>query len=121
MPEQEIICIGCPLSCHVTLRVSSEGAVEDMAGYKCKEGKKLVVDEFKSPVRVFTATVLLEGNRGLLPVKTDKPVLKGRLKELMYFIAKVRVKPPVKMGQEIAHDILGTGANLISTGIMEER
>ena len=119
MPLREIICIGCPLGCHVTLRVSDDGEVEDMTNHKCKEGRKLVVDEFKSPVRVFTATVLIEGKHGLLPIKTDKPVLKSRLKELMYFIARVRVKPPVRIGQEIAHNILGTGANLVSTRTLE--
>jgi len=119
MPEQEIVCIGCPLGCHVTLSISDDGEVEGMTGYKCKEGRKFVIGEFVSPVRVFTATVLIEAKGGLLPVRTDKPVLKSKLKEIMYFIAKVRVKPPVRIGQEIVHNVLGTGANLVSTGILK--
>jgi len=37
----------------------------------------------------------------------------------MRAISRIRVNPPVKVGQEIAHNILGTGANLISTGKIE--
>lgn len=119
MSKQEIVCIGCPLGCHVTFSVKGEDELQDMTGHKCKEGEKFVVGEFKFPVRVFTATVLIEGNGGLLPVRTDKPVLKSKLKEIMYSIAKVRAKPPVRIGQEIVHNVLGTGANLVSTGILK--
>jgi CxxC motif-containing protein len=116
MTEQEIICTGCPLGCRVALKISDDGEIESMIGNQCKEGKKYVTAEFKSPVRTFTATVLVEGGSRLLPVRTDMPVPKSKLKELMYAIAKVRVKQPIRAGQEIIPNILGTGANLIATG-----
>ena len=117
MSEQKVICIGCPLGCHVTLTVDSDGNISDIAGNQCKEGKRHASTEYLHPERVLTATVLAEGlgNR-LLPVRTDKPVPRSQLKEIMLAIAKVKVKPPVSVGQEIVHDILGTGANLIATG-----
>jgi CxxC motif-containing protein len=118
MPQQEITCIGCPLGCRVTLRVGPDGDIENLNGNQCKEGKKYVTAEFQYPVRVFTATVLTEGSGRLLSVRTDKPVSKSQLKELMRAIDKIRVKPPVKIGQEVVHDILGTGANLVSTGTL---
>jgi CxxC motif-containing protein len=119
MPQAEIICIGCPLGCCVTLTVSPEGTIEKLTGNQCKEGTKYVTAEFQNPVRVFTATVLTDGgSRRLLPVRTDKPVSRSQLKELMRAVARIRVKPPVKMGQEIVHDILGTGANLVATGAL---
>jgi CxxC motif-containing protein len=118
MPQAEITCTGCPLGCRVMLEVSPEGNIESLTGNQCKEGTKYVTAEFQNPVRVFTATVLTEGGGRILPVRTDKPVPKNQLKELMRSIAKVRVKPPIRMGQEIVHDILGTGANLVSTGTL---
>lgn len=118
MPQTEITCIGCPLGCRVTLTVSPDGNIENLTGNQCKEGTKYVTAEFQNPVRVFTAAVLTEGGGRLLSVRTDKSVSKSRLKELMCAVAKVRVKPPVKMGQEIVHDILGTGANLVSTSTL---
>jgi CxxC motif-containing protein len=116
MAEQVLICIGCPLGCHVTLKMSDKGEVESTAGNQCKEGKDYVVAECRAPVRVFTATVFAEGSGRLLPVRTDKPIHKNQLKEIMKALAKVSVRPPVKVGQTIIHNILGTGANLIATG-----
>ena len=119
MSEQEIICTGCPMGCRVMLTVGPDLSIENLAGNQCKEGKKYVTAEFKHPVRVFTATVMTEGSRRrLLQVRTDSPVSKPHLKKLMRAVAKIKVKPPVKMGQEIVHDILGTGANLIATGTL---
>jgi CxxC motif-containing protein len=86
-----------------------------MAGNRCNEGKKYVAAEFQNPVRVFTSTVLTEGSHRLLAVKTDRPVHKSQLREFARVVAQLKVKPPVEMGQEIVHDILGTGANLVST------
>ena len=119
MTQPEIICVICPLGCRVALTVGPDSRIENMVGNRCQEGEKYVAAEFQNPARVFTATVLTQGgDRRLLPVKTDRPVPKTRLKELSRAAALIRVKPTVGMGQEIAHDILGTGANLVSTGTL---
>jgi CxxC motif-containing protein len=115
MAKHEITCIGCPLGCRVILSVSPSASIEKVSGNSCKEGKKYSITEFQNPVRVFTTTLLSESGGPLLPVRTDKPVPKSRLKELMRVTAKIKVNPPVRAGQEIVHDILGTGANLVST------
>jgi CxxC motif-containing protein len=119
MPQPEIICVGCPLGCRVTFMVGPDFHIKNMVGNRCREGVKYASAEFQNPVRIFTATVLTEGSsRRLLPVKTDRPVTKTLLKELMRVTARIRIKPPVEAGQEIVHDILGTGANLIATGTL---
>ena len=120
MIQREIICIGCPLGCQVNLKIAQNGKVESLAGNQCKKGHDYALVEFQNPERVLTATVLTEiSHRRLLSVRTDKPVSKDKLKEIMRAISRIRVNPPVKVGQEIAHNILGTGANLISTGKIE--
>jgi len=116
MAEQEIICIGCPLGCRVTLKVGDKGELKGLVGHQCKEGKEYVIHEFEAPARVFTSTVLTEGGGRLLPVRTDKPIPKSHVNEVMRAVAKVRVKPPVKTGQVIIPNILGTGADLLATG-----
>lgn len=115
MAEQVLICIGCPLGCHVALKIGAKGDIESMTGNQCKEGKDYIIAEFRAPVRVFTAAVLTKGGGQLLPVRTDKPVHKSQLEELMQALAKLRVEPPVKIGQVIIPNILGTGANLVAT------
>jgi CxxC motif-containing protein len=114
----DIICIGCPLGCRVTLKIDSDSQIEDMVGNRCKEGKKYVATEFRNPVRFFTSTIPVEGSRRLLSVKTDKPIPKSQLNDLARFVARIKVKPPVEMGQEIVHSILGTDTNLVSTGFV---
>jgi CxxC motif-containing protein len=116
---REIICIGCPLGCHVMLTLGQDGGITNVSGNQCKEGRKLAIAELQHPERVLTTSVLTEDSRRrLLPVRTDRPVPRHRLPEIIRATANIRVKPPVKVGQEIAHDILGTGANLISTGTL---
>jgi CxxC motif-containing protein len=120
MIQREIVCIGCPLGCLVNLKITHDGKVESLTGNQCKKGHDYALTEFQHPERVLTATVLTEiSHRRLLSVRTDKPVSKDKLKEIMRAISRIRVKPPVRMGQEIAHNILGTEANLISTGKLE--
>jgi CxxC motif-containing protein len=37
----------------------------------------------------------------------------------MVYLARVRVRPPVRLGDIIVQDILGTGANLIASDDLE--
>lgn len=116
MKEVRVICIGCPLGCRATLKVSEGGEVLEVTGCRCKEGRSYVVEEFRNPVRVLTATVLTEGSQlPLLPVRTSSPIPKEKLREAMKVLAKVRVKPPVRAGEVVLEDLLGTGVDLVAT------
>ena len=113
--ENVIICIGCPLACHVTLTVEN-GAITGIADYQCKIGKEYAENEFTSPCRVVTATVKTQNSvRPLLPVRTDKPVPKDKILECMAVLATVRVEPKLTSGDVIVPDILGTGCNVKCT------
>jgi CxxC motif-containing protein len=116
MIKREIICTGCPLGCHMKITVSPDGNIGKLSGNQCQQGQKYAQNEFKNPVRILTSTVLTEGSRrSLLPVRTDRAVPKVTLKQINRYIAQIRIQPPVKSGQEIVHNILGSGANLIAT------
>jgi len=114
--ESEIICVVCPLACRVTVSIDDQGNVVNVTDNQCKEGEKYAINEYKFPGRVFTTTVLTESNvRKLLPVRSNKLIPRDRLMECAHFLAKVRVKRPVKMGQIISRNILDTGIDVIST------
>jgi CxxC motif-containing protein len=114
--EQTVICISCPLACTITVTFDDRGDVLRVANNLCKEGEKYAIAECKFPGRVLTTTILTEGSsRKLLPARSNKPIPKGRLMECMKSLSKTRVKPPVKMGQVIVANILGTGADLVAT------
>jgi len=115
--ETEIICIGCPLGCRIKLFVNDKDEITDVTEYKCKAGRKYAQEELKAPVRTLTATVLTEesSERALLPVRTNKPIHKEKLKEAMRVLSETRIKPPVSTGQIIIANILGTGADLVAS------
>lgn len=114
--ETEMICIICPLACRVTVTIDDEGNISNVANTLCKEGEKYAIAECKFPGRILTTTVLTESSvRKLLPVRSNKLIPKDRLRECAHFLAQVRVKSPIKMGQVIVSDILNLGADLIST------
>jgi CxxC motif-containing protein len=116
MVEEKVICVGCPLGCRTTLRIDHHGDVVKITGYKCKEGRQYVVEEYRSPVRIFTATILTEKSaKPLLPVRTDRPILKSKLKEAALTLVRLKAIPPVRIGQVIVSNILNTGANVIAT------
>ena len=106
------------MGCHVKVSVGNQGEVNILGGNQCKKGGRYIIDEAKLPVRVLTTTLLVEGNGGLLPVRTSKPIPKSILMDCMYVLAKTKVKPPVKIGQVIMPNICETGADLVSSGIL---
>ena len=115
MSAQKIICIGCPLGCRGKVIVDDNGEALEFEGYGCKEGEEYAGVEVKSPVRTLTGTVIVESEiRPLLPVRTNKPISKEKLKECMKILARVRAKPPIKLGEVIVPNILHTTADILA-------
>ncbi len=119
MNSTQIICIVCPMGCHLEVAHDSASGTYSVSGNKCSRGKEYGINELSNPTRVVTSTVVIEGaHLKRLPVKTNRPIAKGKMFECMKEIDKVRVIAPVKMGQIILKDIAGTGADLIATRSM---
>jgi len=113
--KRSITCIVCPLGCQMKLKVK-DGKIEDIKGNKCRQGIKYARQEFYNPQRVVTTTVKVkDGKIPLLPVRTNKPIPKEIIRECVRYLAKVEVKAPVKLGEIIVHNILNSGADVIST------
>ncbi len=116
MAEERIVCIGCPLGCRATLRIDCRGGILKMTGYRCKEGRKFILEEYRHPVRIFTSTVLTEkSSRTLLPVRTDQPIPKSKLREAAHALARMKVVPPIRRGQIILPDLLESGVHVVAT------
>jgi CxxC motif-containing protein len=116
MIEEKIICVGCPLGCETTLKIDDRGEAVKITGTKCKEGRQYVLEEFRNPVRVLTATVLTQNSaRPLFPVRTNKPLLKTQLKKAAKELTGVKVKPPIRVGQVILPNLMNTGVDVIAT------
>ena len=50
-----------------------------------------------------------------LPVKTDRPIPKGKMFEVMDEIAKLKVKAPVSVGDILIPNVAGTDGNVVAT------
>jgi len=87
-----------------------------VTGNACSRGEKYAVKELMNPTRVLTSTVKLKNSRLLrLPIKTDIPIPKEKVLACMRELDSIEVETTVKAGDIILENILGTGANIIST------
>ena len=108
---KELICIVCPRGCH--LAVDTE--LEKVTGNTCKRGDIYGLNEVKNPTRIVTSTVKIDGcDNIVVPVKTEEPIPKGMIFDVMKEINKASVKLPMKVGDVIIEDVLGTGVSIVS-------
>jgi CxxC motif-containing protein len=121
MEEKHFTCIVCPIGCEIDVKLDN-GKVISVSGNKCPRGKEFVLQEIKNPLRVLTTTVRIEnGEYAMLPVRTDRPVPKSKIFDIMKEISLIRAKAPVKIYDVIAKDICRTGANVIATRSMRRK
>ena len=115
MEQNKIICISCPIGCRMTIQ-SKDGKITSIIGNACPKGIEYAEEEFINPLRILTTTVkVIGGELPLVSVKTEKAIPKRLLLKAMVEIAKIEVNAPVKIGQVIKDDLMGTGVNLIAT------
>ena len=111
--KQEVICIVCPRGCHLTVDTENDYKV---TGNFCPRGIPYGKAELINPTRVITSTVEIDGaDLKRCPVKTDRAIPKSKIKNIMAEINQVRLKAPVRTGDVIIPNILGTEANLVAT------
>lgn len=104
-------CIVCPNGCEIT----ASGDAEDVSGALCAKGKEYVHQELTDPRRTISSLVRVEGgDRPLVGVRITSPIARDRIGEAMTAIRAVRCNAPVKTGQVLEADFLGTGCALIA-------
>lgn len=111
---RNLTCIVCPKGCQITVELGSDKEVLSVSGHTCKRGEEYARAECVAPRRTLTTTVAVEGG-GVLSVKTDGTVPKELMLECMALINSVRVAPDTPLGAVVIENILGTGANVVTT------
>jgi CxxC motif-containing protein len=113
--KKQITCIECPAGCLLEVNVQ-EGAMEEVKGNKCEKGYAYAQKEVTSPERFLTSTVASEGlEMKRVPVRTNRPVPKERISDIMDVIRRKRIERPVKAGDVLEANVLGLGANIVAT------
>ncbi|MBI2965425.1 MAG: DUF1667 domain-containing protein [Chloroflexi bacterium] len=110
-----ITCVVCPVSCPVEVEYH-EHEILSIDRNQCKLALEYVRNEMFDPRRTVTTSVEVEGGAmPLVSVKTDRSIPKTQVAAAMKAICTVRVKPPVRTGDVIVANLLGTGANVVAT------
>lgn len=112
---KKLTCIECPKSCSLEIDIENCRVVK-VEGNKCPRGEAYAVSEIENPRRILTGAVLAEGLEiRMIPVKTDKPILKSKVLQAASELKKIKVDRAFKTGDVIVSNFLGLGVNLIST------
>ncbi len=119
--NRELTCIACPVGCPLVIELDENNKVVSVTGNQCKRGINYAETECTSPTRSLTTTAKVEGGiYPLVPMKSANPVPKGKMLECMKVINAVVMKAPVKIGDIVVKDILGTGVDIVATNICPE-
>ena len=108
---KELTCIVCPRGCR--LKIDDD---MNVFGNACPRGEKYAIQELTNPTRTVTSSIRVT-NRPytLVSVKTDQPIPKDKMFEVMEEINKLTVEAPAKIGDIVKKNILDLGADIIIT------
>lgn len=115
MDKRELICIGCPMGCGITVTLDN-GEVKSVAGNTCKRGDVYARKEVTDPTRIVTSTVIVSGGViDAVSVKTASDIPKGKIFDVVRALKGISVEAPVSIGQIILEDAAGTGVSIVAT------
>ena len=113
-------CTTCPSECSLSVEVSIDGTgaarAVSVRGNRCKRGRIFAEQEITRPMRILATTVVVDGgDERLLPVRTAQPIPRDLHMRAMDDIRHARVTAPVRMGDVVMSDLLGTGVDLVAS------
>ena len=115
MERKELICIGCPLGCNLTVEMDG-GQVVSVNGNTCKRGDDYARKELTDPRRIVTSTVpVAGGNLPVVSVKTASDIPKGKIRECLCALKGVTRTAPVQIGDVIVENVADTGVDVVAT------
>lgn len=105
--KRELICIICPRGCTLTAEVDAQQV--RVTGNTCPKGEEYAVNECLHPVRTVTATVRVANRHDtMVSVKTETPVPKDQMCDVVAQLRKIAVNAPVAIGDVVLENICGS-------------
>lgn len=115
MEQKDLICIGCPLGCMISVEMD-DGMILRIQGNGCKKGEAYAKAETTNPVRTVTSSVRVEGGIiAMVSVKTQAEIPKDKIRDCMEEIKNIRVKAPIHIGDVIIKEVAGTNVSVVAT------
>ena len=98
---KEMVCITCPIGCHLTIR--QDGEEIEVSGNTCPRGKQYAIAEMTHPTRMLTTTVVIKNAiYHQIPVISSAPIPFDKIEEDI-----------------IVKDIFGLGIDMIASRSMK--
>lgn len=115
MEQRNLICIGCPMGCPVTVTLE-HGTVIKVEGNTCKRGDVYARKEVTHPTRIVTSTVRITGGSApVVSVKTAGDIPKEMIFPVMEALKGVVLTAPVSIGDAALRNVCGTGVDVVVT------
>jgi len=113
--RKNIICTVCPVGCRMRVSIQ-DGKVINVSGNDCSRGIKYANIEAVAPLRTLTTTIKVKNSDlPVTSVKSSLPLLREDLPRCMKIINQLEATAPLKIGDVVIENILGTGSNIIVT------
>jgi CxxC motif-containing protein len=110
-----LTCVLCPVGCELEVRKDSGGDMQ-IHGNQCDKGIPFAIEEVLHPKRNLATSVPVRGTATkMVSVRLSGPVPRERIFAILDEIAKLRPEVPLRRGQILIADVLGTGVDVIAT------
>ena len=119
MEERNLICIGCPMGCPLTVEIEGDKVIR-VNGNTCNRGDRYARSEVTAPTRAVTSTVkVLHGKAKVVSVKTKKDIPKAKIFACVKILKELQIEAPVYIGDVIVANIADTGVDIVATKTVE--
>lgn len=109
-----LTCLLCPVGCELEVE-ESEGRLE-VRGHQCEKGIGFAEQEVLHPLRNPATSVPLTGAEAtMVSVRLSAPIPRDLIFQALAEMAKIRPELPVRRGQVLLRNVLGTGADVLAT------
>jgi CxxC motif-containing protein len=114
-PLDRLTCVLCPVGCELAIDRDAAGELR-VAGHQCDKGVPFALEEVLRPKRNLATSVPVRGTSAqMVSVRLSAAVPREMLFPILAEIAKLRPEAPVRRGQVLITDVLGTGADVVAT------
>jgi CxxC motif-containing protein len=119
MSERAVVdrltCVLCPVGCELEVARDAAGELE-VQGNQCDKGVPFAVEEILRPKRNLATSVPVRGTAAkMVSVRLSGPVARDMIFPVLAEIAGLRPEAPVRRGQVLIGNVLGTGVDVIAT------
>ena len=105
--KRDLTYIICPRGCALTAEISENSVT--VTGHTCPKGEEYAINECLHPMRTVTATVRVSNRHNtMVSVKTEQPVPKERMMDVMALLRQTQIQAPVAIGDVVISDVFGT-------------